>query len=179
LKLQNNGGDDLDVNGDGDFVFSKKVANGADYAVTVRTQPSNPAQTCTVDKGSGKISDQDVKDVAVNCNSDSFKIGGNVTGLAGATGLSLRNNGGDDLAVNADGGFTFPTAVKRGSAYAVTIGSQPSGHACAVTQASGDAGATVTNVVVTCAANLTVQAVASFARGVVSWNATGAMQYDL
>jgi hypothetical protein len=46
LVLRNNGGDALPVSASGMFTFATKVANGAAYAVTVSTQPTNPAQTC-------------------------------------------------------------------------------------------------------------------------------------
>src|SRR4029077_4321732 len=61
-------------------------------------------------------------------------IGGAVTGLAG-TGLVLQNNGGDNLSVTATGNFTFKTAVNVGSAYAVTVLTQPSSpsQSCVVT----------------------------------------------
>ena len=37
----------LVVAADGAFTFATPLANGAAYAVTVDTQPSNPAQACT------------------------------------------------------------------------------------------------------------------------------------
>ncbi len=81
----------------------------------------------------------------------SYTIGGMVSGLSG-TGLVLQNNGGDNLSVTADGSFTFPTAIAKGSAYSVTVQTQPSGPAqnCVVTNGSGTATANVTNVQVTC-----------------------------
>src|SRR5690349_24604126 len=55
LVLQNNGGNDLAVTSNGSFVFSTAVASGSDYAVTAKTQPTNPSQTCVVSAGSGTI----------------------------------------------------------------------------------------------------------------------------
>src|SRR6185436_11373037 len=37
------------------------------YAVTIQTQPTNPAQICTVTNGSGTIAGADVTNVAVAC----------------------------------------------------------------------------------------------------------------
>ena len=83
--------------------------------------------------------------------SGSFTIGGTVTGLTGP-GLVLQNNGGDDLTVNAAGSFAFATALTNGSAYAVTVKTQPTGQACTVTNGSGQvAGANITNVAIACA----------------------------
>src|SRR4051812_22480428 len=67
-----------------------------------------------------------------------YQVGGTVTGLAG-TGLVLQNNGGDDLSVSADGSFTFPTALKSGDSYAVTVLTQPAGptQTCAVVGGTG------------------------------------------
>jgi len=79
-------------------------------------------------------------------------IGGTVAGLAG-TGLVLQNNGGDDLAVAANGSFNFKTSVDAGSPYNITILAQPSAPAqsCSVANANGTAPATnVTSVNVTC-----------------------------
>jgi 6-phosphogluconolactonase (cycloisomerase 2 family) len=66
LVLQNNAADDLAVTaGSGQFVFAKSIAKGANYAVTVLTQPQN--QTCTVTNGVGIVANGDVSDVAINC----------------------------------------------------------------------------------------------------------------
>ena len=46
LVLQDNGGDNLSVTASGPFVFPTGVASGGAYAVTIKTQPTNPAQSC-------------------------------------------------------------------------------------------------------------------------------------
>lgn len=82
-----------------------------------------------------------------------YTIGGTVSGLFG-TGLVLQNNSGDNLAVSANGGFTFTTSLADGLGYAVTILTQPSGptQSCNVLRnGSGTIGsANVGNVVVDC-----------------------------
>lgn len=153
LVLQDNGGDNLAVSGNGAFTFKTSVSSGAAYAVTVMTQPSSPTQTCTVASGSGTAS-ANVTSVAVTCTTaaaTSFTIGGTVAGLSG-TGLVLQDNGGDNLTVSANGTFTFATSVATGGAYAVTVSTQPTGPAqrCIVTGASGTAMANVTAVTVNC-----------------------------
>jgi len=78
-----------------------------------------------------------------------YTVGGTVSGLAGD--LTLQNNGGDDLAIAADGNFTFATAIDDGSTYDVTVLTQPVGQQCTVMSGSGTlAGANVTNVSVDC-----------------------------
>lgn len=68
LVLQNNGGGDLTVCTDCSFTFTAEVANGAAYAVTVKTQPSSPVQNCVVaSNGSGTVDGASVTDIAVVC----------------------------------------------------------------------------------------------------------------
>src|SRR6266581_1400769 len=82
----------------------------------------------------------------------SFAIGGTTSGLSGT--VVLQNNGGNDLTVSANGSFTFPAPVAQGSPYAVTVLTQPAGQSCSVANGTGTvAGANITNVAVTCAAN--------------------------
>jgi len=152
LMLQNNGGDDLSVSADGAFTFTTPLADGSAYDVAVLTQPTGLSQTCTVANASGTLMGADVTNVAVTCTTDQFTVGGTVTGLNGS-GLVLQNNGGDDLAIVADGAFTFATALGDGSAYNATVATQPTGpiQTCTVSNGSGTlAGANVTNVVVEC-----------------------------
>ncbi|MFT5482617.1 MAG: hypothetical protein ACI9GW_001268, partial [Halieaceae bacterium] len=64
-----------------------------------------------------------------------FSIGGTVTGLNAA--LTLQNNGADDLVVNANGSFTFATALFDQASYTATIASEPQFQACSVTNGAG------------------------------------------
>jgi hypothetical protein len=153
LMLQLNGGGDLTLSNDGIFTFTTELADAAPYEVTVATQPSSPSQTCTIGNGSGAISGANVTNITVTCATGAFALRGTVTGLAG-TGLVLQNNGGDDLAIGADGEFSFPSPIASGAPYNVTVLTQPSGpsQSCTVANGSGTIGAAdVTNVAVTCA----------------------------
>ena len=148
VSLQNNGADTLVVNANGSFTFSTAVAEGSAYAVTVSSQPSG--QTCSVANGTGTMGSSNVTNVTVTCAANSYTLGGTMSGLSGS--VSLQNNGADTLVVNANGSFTFSTAVAEGSAYAVTVSSQPSGQTCSVTNGTGTMGSSdVTNVAVSCA----------------------------
>lgn len=84
---------------------------------------------------------------------DSYTIGGAVSGLAGSTSVTLQNNGGDDLTVNDNIGFTFATPLVANSAYAVTVSTQPTGQVCTVASGSGTATANVTNISISCSAD--------------------------
>jgi len=150
VVLQDNGGDNLSVSANGSFTFATKLASGAAYAATVRTQPSG--QTCTVGSGSGTVGSANVTNVAVTCTTNApvtYSVGGTVSGLSGT--VVLQDNGGDNLSVAANGSFTFATKLASGAAYAATVLTQPSGQTCTVGSGSGTVGsANVTNIAVTC-----------------------------
>lgn len=79
-----------------------------------------------------------------------YTIGGSISGLTGS--VTLQNNGADNLVSNANGGFTFATALSDGTAYAVTVSTQPTGQTCTISNGSGTvSGADVTDVGVSCA----------------------------
>jgi large repetitive protein len=151
LVLQNNGGDDLPIASNGSFTFSRELVSGATYNVTVRTQPVNKSQTCTVQNGNATVGGGDVRNVTVTCATNTYAIAGNVSGLLGS-GLVLRNNG-DEVGVESSGAFRFARKVASGGNYNVTIGQQPSNptQACTVANGSGTVtAADITNVSVTC-----------------------------
>jgi 6-phosphogluconolactonase (cycloisomerase 2 family) len=155
LIMLNNGGDNLSISADGSFTFATKLTSGKDYSVTIGAYPDNPLQTCTVTNASGTINGADVNNIAIECKSI-FTVGGTVGGLTGS-GLVLKKNGGDDLSIAADGSFTFATTMYNSDAYAVTVGTQPSGQYCTLTNASGTISeANVINVGVTCRTLYTV-----------------------
>src|SRR5665213_303375 len=138
LVLQDNAGDNLTIVQNGSFTFPTALVSGAAYAVTVLTQPANPVQTCTVTYGGTGTATANVVIVQVTCTTNTFTVGGTVSGLSGS-GLGLQNNGGNNLTVSANGSFTFSTNVNRGSNYSVTILTQPSSPTqnCAVTNGFG------------------------------------------
>ena len=152
LVLQNNGGDNLSVIGNGTFTFSTTVASLAAYSVTVLTQPNG--QTCTVTNGSGTAGAL-VRNIQVLCSNITYTISGTVSGLTG-TGLVLQDNGGSNLSLSSNGSFAFSNSVNSGAAYSVTILTQPTGQSCTVTSGSGTASANVTNVQVACSAVYTI-----------------------
>src|ERR1700722_10617816 len=87
-----------------------------------------------------------------------YTLGGTVIGLAGS-GLVLESNHGEDLAVSADGPFTFATRFSTGDTYFVSIRTQPPSpiQICSTGSELGRVGtANVTNVSVICKAGFTV-----------------------
>ena len=146
VVLRNNGGNNLTVAANGAFTFSTALPDQSAYAVTVFTQPTTPNQTCVVTNGSGNLAGANVSNVTVTCTTTTYTVGGTVAGLAAGNNVVLRNNGGNDLNVAANGAFTFTTPVADGAAFAVTVFTQPTtpSQTCVVTNGSGTiAGANV------------------------------------
>ena len=83
-----------------------------------------------------------------------YTVGGTISGLTGS-GLVLRDNGGDALAVAGNGPFTFTSRIPAGSAYGVSVLTQPTSpsQTCVATNGSGQAGSNVMNISVTCTTN--------------------------
>ena len=150
VVLQRAGGEALSISSNGDFAFPTPVGEGSTYAVSVKTQPASG--NCTVAKGSGDVSSASVTSIAVTCVADAFTTGGTISGLIGT--LVLQDNGADTQTISTDGVFTFPTPVKQGKAYAVTVLTQPTDQTCSVGNATGTMGTTkVTNVALVCSTN--------------------------
>ena len=159
-----NGLTTLTISADGAFAFPIALTSGTAYTVTVATQPSSPAQVCTVTGAKGTLATSNVTNVAVTCTTTTttpppattHTVGGVVSNLSGS-GLEL-NDGTEDLAITADGAFTFPTALTSGAQYNVTVVTQPSTPAqvCAISQGSGTvATSNVTNIAIACTTTTT------------------------
>jgi N-acetylneuraminic acid mutarotase len=151
VVLQLNGGAQIEFTQNTSATFSTKLATGEPYSVTVLSQPAPPpTQNCAVANRSGTVGTANVS-LTATCTT-SYSISASVSGLAGS-GLTLLLNGGDALAVNANGTATFSSTLAVGSNYAVTVQSQPTSptQTCAVANDSGTLGnANVTSVTVTC-----------------------------
>jgi hypothetical protein len=152
VTLDDNGADALTVTSSGAFTFSTPVAAQGSYNVTVGTQPVG--EICSVSAGGASGVLNNVTSVLVTCSTDTYTIGGSVTGLAGGAQITLDDNGADALTLSADGAFTFATPVAYGGSYAVTVGTQPSGQYCIVTGGAGtNVSANQSGVGVSCQSN--------------------------
>ena len=157
VKLNNNDGDTLAISADGAFTFALQIANGAAYAVTIGN-PQPLGQICTITNGSGNAT-ANVTNIKVVCTSP-LTVGGTIAGLAGT--LVLQDTGASApfaavaatvSVATAAATFAFPTAVPTGTAYSVSVLTQPAGQTCAVANGSGTvATASITNIAISCAA---------------------------
>lgn len=100
--------------------------------------------------GSGNAGDGGNGGGSGNTPPPTFTLSGSVGGLTGS-GLVLASNA-QTLAVAANGTFTFPTAMARGTAYNVTVATQPDTPAqnCGVTNGSGTLNNNVSNIAIAC-----------------------------
>ena len=157
LKLANGDSTVSPAPGATSFVFPAQVEIRAPYAITVVQQPTR--QRCDVVNGAGFAGAAPVTIVAVNCTTNTYTLGGTVTGLKG-TNLVLTN-GSDRVTVaagdvNGNASFTFPTQVADGAAYGVEVLQQPSpppAQSCSVVNGTGTGvmgSAAVTGIQVAC-----------------------------
>jgi len=161
LVLALNGANIPVASGATSFVSSVSFTSGTAYTVTQGTKPAT--QTCTVTNGTGTVGSANVTNVAVNCVTDTFTVAATVSGLNG-TGLVLQLNGGAGLSFAGNVSQTFANRVSSGTAYAVTMQTQPTApnQQCTVTNGSGPSiSANVTNVTVACVNSTGISGVAA------------------
>ncbi len=155
LTLTSNTDDILSIENDGEFTFVTPILDGSDYQITISQQPTGLSQTCTPTKGEGKFQGADINNVTIDCQTNSYSIGGSVTGLAGM-GLTLTSNTGDTLSIENDGKFTFDSLLLDGSNYLVSVSGQPNtlSQTCTATNSEGDVqGANIRTVTINCQTN--------------------------
>ena len=135
--LQNNSSDNLTVTANGAFTFATALASLAPFSVTVMTQPVG--QTCSVTNGTGVIpTDGSTANLVVVSCVLSSSIGGTVTGLAPGTSVTL-NGAGTQVALAQNGVFAIPGLLVAGTAYEVTVATQPAGQTCTIVNPTGSA----------------------------------------
>ena len=156
-----NGSDSKTITGTGSpvtFTFANKVAYLGSYAVSVSTQPTH--QVCSVSglTGTGSGVNANVSTVTLACSSNSYSIGGTITGLASGEVLTLAN-GSDTKTITGTGApltFTFTNKVAYLGSYAVSVSTQPTHQVCSVSGLTGTGSgvnANVSTVTLACSSN--------------------------
>ena len=149
LVLRNNNANDLGVAGNGQANFPAAIASGANYNVTVATQPGSPAQVCTPANGAGIVGGGNVN-VQVTCGPALYMLGGTISGLVGGVTLA---NGQTQFPLAANGAFSLGLVTDQ-SNYTISVATQPTDYTCQVTNGAGlVSGAHVSNVSVSCTIN--------------------------
>src|SRR6202162_4138369 len=134
LVLQLNGGNDLPIMANGTARFSGAIGSGATYAVAVGTQPTFPAQTCSVANSSGTVGTADVNGITITCVTSiailhSFTGGGGVTGSidgAGPNGSLVQGGDGSLYGTTSSGGASVlvGSTIGCGTAFNITLSGQ-------------------------------------------------------
>ncbi|MCB1192996.1 MAG: hypothetical protein KDK90_21300, partial [Leptospiraceae bacterium] len=159
LTLQLNSGDPTPISANGTFAFNPPLESGTDYLVKIVSQPTGPAQTCSLLNESGTVKDSNISSLIVTCTINTYTIAGTINGLNGDN-LMLTNGTNTIGPFSAGtGAFTFP-AVNSGTPYTIAITTQPYGtpsntwQTCTITNGTGTvAGANITNVIINCTTN--------------------------
>lgn len=108
-------------------------------------------------------------DVTAQFGANSYRVGGNVSGLAGS-GLVL-STGAQTLAISGSGPFQFPAMLPSGSTYDVQVDAQPQTPAqtCSVTGGSGTVvDAHITDIAVSCVTHTHTVALVAGANGALT-----------
>jgi Beta-lactamase len=105
--------------------------------------------TCKTTAGLGGTCNGSTSAPACTPLPPTFSISGTVSGLSGGFVTLALNNG--STVTSSGGSFKFGAELSAGSAYEVTVDTQPSGQTCSVLNGSGKVGgANVTNIAVSC-----------------------------
>jgi hypothetical protein len=159
VLLNKNTNEELSVSsGSSQFSFTRLISPDEAFEVIIQTQPAGAV--CTVTNGKGKSGAYSVTSVAVSCTTNTYTLGGTVSGLKNA-GLTLVNGATrKDIPagatsfnmnlLNADGSYSVGK-VADGAPYGITILTQPAGQNCSIANGVGKMGsADINNVQVTC-----------------------------
>ncbi len=141
------------------FTISPAIASGTAYSVTVLAQPTGPSQTCTITSGAtGTVTTAAVTSVVVACTTNTYTVGGTITGLMGSGLVVKDTTSGNQVTVPANATtFAITPAIASGTAYNATVLTQPTNPSQTCTITSGAAGTVttgaVTSVAIVCATN--------------------------
>jgi sugar lactone lactonase YvrE len=150
LVLLSGAGTQATLAANGNFRFPDRLAQGSKYSLSVHQQPAG--QTCTVSNGSDTVGIKaDTTNITVVCADNPAVLGGTVSGLHTGTSVTITNGGQSTVTVSANGPYALPVRPAPGTAYSVTVASQPQGASCAVSNGSGTAASErVSNIDVVC-----------------------------
>src|SRR5690606_29521816 len=129
LVLWLNGASSLPIISDGPFEFDLGLAAGTPYVGVVRTPPFG--QACEGNNGSGTIAAAPVTDVEVICEDLPpviSPVGGQLRNMTAGKQIELQLNGEQTITRRFNGVFSFSPGLETGTAYEVTILTQPEGQ---------------------------------------------------
>lgn len=139
--------EDLSIDSNASFSFSRLLADGDVYNINVKQQPRG--QTCDIQNGNGTVNQGDVNHITASCGNNPYLITGSVSGLVGS--ITVENSNGESLTISSNGAFAFSEKMEHGSSYEITITAQPPAQNCSIVNATGTVdGKDVTDVAIGC-----------------------------
>jgi hypothetical protein len=127
------------------FTFPTLLASDQAFEVKVGTQPQGAA--CTVTNGKGSTGSFNITSVLVTCITNSYNLGGHITGTLDVNGLILANGKETkaipagttkfNMTVTSPSGAVVSGKVDDGAAYGITVFQQPVGRTCTVINGTG------------------------------------------
>ena len=147
------------------FSFPTGLSPGTAYTITVVSNPAGLSCTPSANS-SGTMGSASVSNIMVTCTDSVFTVSGTVqlnlvNALASNEELSI-SDGSDNISVQLPAGatiatlppFSFPTPLKTGTHYSVSLPENPADLTCTVSKASGTITTSdVKDVLVTCSDN--------------------------
>jgi len=134
--------------GSSTFVFEQLIASDENFEVVIKTQPTGAV--CKLNNGKGKSGSYSIYSIEVVCVTNSYNVGGTISGLKTPGLVIINGSTRVDVAANTTT-FTLPVKVADGSPYGITILTQPTGQTCAIANGTGTMGSTdINNVAITC-----------------------------
>ncbi len=144
-----NGADSI-TPGNSNFTFPTSVVYNSNFAVSL-TQPTGQTCAFTSNSNAGVMPNSNDTNVLVTCTTNTYSIGGLISGLLSNTNVTLSD--GNDTLVHTNGSYTFPTLLAYTQAYSIGL-TNPSGQTCAFNPNSAGSGtmgaAPVTNANIVC-----------------------------
>jgi len=141
----------------GSYTFSQKIIDGGSYTVSVSVHPTGLSQTCAVTNGGGTITGANKINVNISCTTNTYTVGGSISGLPGGNSVTLRLTDltsvqpVQNLTRSVTGAFNFATAWSDGTPWSVTVVTQPATATCSVSGGAGVLnGSNIGSVGVTC-----------------------------
>ena len=149
LILTTNGEELTVADSAGSFAFTKLLSPDTEFFVEVKKSPDG--QKCTASTNKNKINYYTYSTTVISCTTDSYALGGSVSGLTG-NGLILANGASTAAILAGSTSFVFNALVPNGGPYAVTVLKQPDGQTCTVTNgvAAKMPMAAVNDLIITC-----------------------------
>src|SRR3954468_5584924 len=155
LVLQDDKTDQLTFTTNNTQTFATAYASGSTYSVTIQTQPTG--QTCSLSSNASGTITSNIT-VTATCVS-SFTISVTATGLVGT--LTVQDSKNDTLNFTTNNTQTFASTYASGSAYSVTIQTQPTGQPCSLSSNATGTITANTTVTATCVSNFTISVTAA------------------